>query len=138
MSQELKEQVRKFIEANVMGHVASVAGEQPYSRVMQTARVDDDFTLYYAAFAWASLVAQVHANPRVCVTYYYNGEDLRVFGKAKLLVDPELRKELWQDIWTKYWPRGAEDPDYVIVRVASERVEYRNFATGGTGYQRVL
>jgi len=138
MSDELKAQAREFINANPMGHVASVAGEQPYSRVMQTARIDEDFTIYYAAFAWSSLIAQAHANPRVCITYYYEGEDVRVFGRAKLLIDADLRKELWQDIWEKYWPRRAEDPDYVIVRVTPERVEYRNFATGGTGYQRVI
>jgi general stress protein 26 len=43
--------------------------------------------------------------------------NLRLAGRAEILTDQELKDALWEDSWGVYGPAGAQDPDYVVVRI---------------------
>ena len=35
-----------------------------------------------------------------------------------------MKDELWEDDWARYWPDGAGDPDYVLIKVTPESVDF--------------
>ena len=45
-------------------------------------------------------------------------------GRAELKSDQATRERLWQEIWREEWPGGPSDPDFVVLRVVSERGAY--------------
>ena len=45
-------------------------------------------------------------------------------GIAELSWDDDLRRSLWQDFMTMYYPQGPLDPDYVVVQFSTARGNY--------------
>jgi general stress protein 26 len=45
-------------------------------------------------------------------------------GMAELSWDDDLRRSLWQDFMTMYYPQGPLDPDFVVVQFTAERGNY--------------
>lgn len=136
MHDDMKEAARRMVRLNPHGLLTTVADGQPRCRMMQTARIDDDFTIWLATYGQSSKVDQLRANPHVCVSYYIPGIDLNVYGEATLLDDQALRDELWQDSWRKHFPGGKEDPNYLVIKVTPTRVEFRDVLH--QGYEPVL
>lgn len=126
MEHELKSTALDFIRENPVCHMATVEDRQPFSRVMWTVRAEDDFTLWYTSAASSQKMRQLETNPAVCLTVYDRGRDARVFGRASLVDDRATKDRLWKDEWKVYFPGGKEDPEYTLVRVDPERVEYRD------------
>ena len=70
--------------------------------------------------ARASLYAYEYApdaNPVVC-------RGVMLSGKAELSWDDGLRRTLWQDFMTMYYPKGPLDPDFAVVQFTAERGNY--------------
>ena len=84
----------------------------------------DDFTAYLSTSLSSDKAQEIRANPAVSL-YYCDPTSFHgvlLSGRAELLDDPELKKALWSPDWSIYWPRGAEEPDYVIVRIKADEV----------------
>lgn len=84
----------------------------------------DDFTVYLATSSASDKVKDIQCNPAVSLYYCepktFHGVTLN--GKAEILEDPELKTALWSWDWRVYWPRGADDPDYIVVRVKPDEI----------------
>jgi general stress protein 26 len=64
-------------------------------------------------------MAQIRANPKVSV-YFCNPSQfhgLMLGGEIEVVTDAELKKQIWQDGWEIYYPGGADDPEYTILRL---------------------
>ena len=57
------------------------------------------------------------ANPIVC-------RGVMLSGKIELSWDDDLRRSLWQDFMTMYYPKGPLDPDFVVVQFIAEKGNY--------------
>lgn len=119
---EVRRSALAFLRANPLTHVATVDGAVPQVRVMHTARIDDDFTLWYCTFASSDKVRQLQRNPAVALSLCSSGQDLRLSGTAEILRDAATRHGLWQPQWQRYFPQGPDDPEYVVLRVAISSV----------------
>jgi len=84
----------------------------------------DDFTAFLATSGASDKVREIRANSAValyyCDTDRFHGVTLN--GHAEVLNDAGLKQALWSADWSVYWPQGAGDPDYVVVRVKPEAV----------------
>ena len=68
----------------------------------------------------ASLYAYEYApdaDPIVC-------RGVMLSGTVELSWDDDLRRSLWQDFMTIYYPQGPLDPDFVVVQFTAERGNY--------------
>ena len=80
--------------------------------------------MYLSTSLASDKVREVRANPAVAL-YYCDAENFHgvmLSGRAEVLDDPELKLALWSPDWSIYWPGGASDPDYVILRIAASDV----------------
>ncbi len=126
MQTEMKEAALRLARLNPHALLTTVADGKPRCRTMQTARIDDDFTVWFATYAESAKVDQLKANPQVCVSYYIPGIDLNVYGEAALLDDQRLKDELWRDDWKKFFAGGKTDQNYLVIRITAARVEFRD------------
>ena len=80
---------------------------------------ENPFTIYISTNTSSNKVSQLSKNPRMCV-YFVDAEDFKGFmlgGSAETIDEMELKKQIWLDWWTRYYPEGLEDPDYTLLRM---------------------
>ena len=94
-----------------------------YRRPSKTARTDD-FTVYLATSRASDKIAEIKADTRISVYYsqplLFRG--VMLCGRAEVLDEPALKTALWSNDWRIYWPDGAADPDYVVIRLRPDEV----------------
>ena len=135
---ELKQECLKLVEG-VESIYLSTIGEEgvPQIRVMSNLRNplsctkapkelfaehSDDFTAYMITSHSSDKMRQIRANPKVSI-YYCNTADfhtLLLTGTIEEITDMTLKKLIWQDEWKMHWPGGAEDPEFVLVKMTQE------------------
>ena len=84
------------------------------------------FTIYISTNTSSSKVTHLNKNPKMCV-YFCDTEDFMGFmlgGSVEIVDDKELKKKIWLDWWTRYYPEGVEDPDYTLLRLEPKNVRY--------------
>ena len=80
------------------------------ARRTEVLRHDNRACLYAYEFA-------PDANPIVC-------RGVMLSGTIELSWDDDLRRSLWQDFMTMYYPDGPLDPDFVVLQFTAERGNY--------------
>ncbi|MBA7621265.1 hypothetical protein ES703_28624 [subsurface metagenome] len=86
----------------------------------------NQFTIYISTNTSSSKVAHLNKNPKMCV-YFCNAEDFKGFmlgGSVEIVDEMELKKTIWLDWWTRYYPEGVEDPDYTLLRLEPKNAKY--------------
>lgn len=86
----------------------------------------NQFTIYISTNTSSSKVAHLSKNPNMCV-YFCDSDDfkgLMLGGSAEIINDIELKKLIWLDWWTRYYPKGIEDPDYTLLRMEPKNVRF--------------
>jgi general stress protein 26 len=84
------------------------------------------FTIYISTNTSSSKVAHLSQNPRMCV-YFVDAEEFKGFmlgGSAEIIDDMEVKKQIWLDWWTRYYPEGLEDPDYTLLRMKPRNARF--------------
>lgn len=93
---------------------------------------DEDFLVYLTTNSASQKVRQINNNSHISI--YYCDPDVfqgtMIAGKAEIVDDIFLKKELWQADWNVYYPGGPNDPDYTIIRFKPDYVKaYGNLNT---------
>lgn len=86
----------------------------------------NQFTIYITTNTSSSKVAHLNKNPKTCV-YFCDTEDFKGFmlgGSVEIVDDLKLKKKIWLDWWTQYYPEGVEDPDYTLLRLEPKNARY--------------
>ena len=86
----------------------------------------NQFTIYISTNTSSSKVTHLDKNPKMCV-YFCDAEDFKGFmlgGSVEIVDDRELKKTIWLDWWTRYYPEGVEDPDYTLLRLEPKNARY--------------
>ena len=80
---------------------------------------DEDFMIYMLTGNSSPKMKQIRADPKVSA-YYANAAELHTIlleGTIEELDDMDLKKKIWQDEWKMHWPGGAEDPEFILLRL---------------------
>ena len=85
------------------------------------------FTSYFSTNTSSNKMIQIRANPAASLYYCLPLEfiGLMLGGDIQIVGDSAVKKALWQKNWERYYPGGADDPDYTVLRfVPSEAKLY--------------
>lgn len=123
MSNILSVEAIEFLKAHRNSIFSTVDGDEPSSRIMYIARIDDDGTIWYASGKSSAKTGHILANPKVCVAIAAGSKELRLFGKAEIIEDQSVKSELWQPDWTAYFA-SETDPEYSIIKVVPYRLDF--------------
>jgi pyridoxamine 5'-phosphate oxidase len=88
-----KKEILEFIKSNPMGNLATVEGNKPHVRGMETYRADENGLIFYTSKT-KDVSKQLSANPEVEVCYVAQGTQVRVSGRVELVKDTDLMKEI--------------------------------------------
>ena len=86
----------------------------------------NQFIIYISTNTSSSKVAHLSTNPKMCV-YFCDAEDFKGFmlgGSVEIVDDIEIKKKIWLDWWTRYYPEGVEGPDYTLLRLEPKNARY--------------
>ncbi len=133
MTETIRKEALEFLKSVQAMQMATVEGDTPDVRTMMTARVDDDFTVWFATSTSTNKVKQLGLNPKTCINADQGMQALRIDGKAAILTDRATKDELWRDEWKAYWPEGAASPDLAILKITPGRMRYVNVPAYGHG-----
>jgi general stress protein 26 len=86
----------------------------------------NQFTIYISTNTSSTKVAHLSKNPNMCV-YFCDSDDfkgLMLGGSAEIINNMALKKSIWLDWWTRYYPEGLEDPDYTLLRMEPKNARF--------------
>lgn len=90
---------------------------RPLDRIMWTAEVGDDLTVYYATGLKSAKVKRLELDPNVLVLWIGESGYLSLKGVASVTTDPEVLDRIWRDAFAPYFPGGRTDPNYAVIKV---------------------
>jgi general stress protein 26 len=76
---------------------------QPVDRVMWTAKLCEDMTVYYATGLNSAKVRRIGTNPRVLVMWIASAKYVSLRGTAEVTTDRAILEELWRDSFSPYF-----------------------------------
>jgi pyridoxamine 5'-phosphate oxidase len=88
-----KKEILDFIKASPMVYLATVEGDKPHVRGMETYRIDEDGLIFYTG-KYKDVYKQLEKNPEVELCYVKEFRQVRLSGRMELLDDLELKKEI--------------------------------------------
>ncbi len=129
------ERCLRLMDESAAVYLATVDGAAPRLRALWNLRRADRFPsaatfsrqqgliAYLATPLGSGKVREIRENP--AVSLYYSDEEhvcgVMLAGEAAILTDATLKRTLWHDSWSIYWPGGASDPDYCVLRVTPSK-----------------
>jgi general stress protein 26 len=96
------------------------------SRPMGCLQETFEGTLWFATFKSSLKLQEIEANPQVLVSYARpsNHEYVSITGRARVVDDPDKIKKYWREALRVWFPKGAEDPDLILIAVDAEGAKY--------------
>jgi general stress protein 26 len=123
--QNERERVRSMIEqAGVAILINTDQHGSHVGRPMLPLLLDQDPSIYFLTHQSSRKVRQVEARPQVALTIAGAGCYVVVRGSASILRDLALIRRLWSPTYRAWFPRGAEDREATVIRVAVDHVDY--------------
>ena len=96
------------------------ADGQPVDRVMWTAKLGEDMTVYYATGLNSAKVRRIGANPKALVMWIGSAKYVSLRGTAEVTTDRAILDELWSDSFSPYFRGGRTDPNYAVIKITPE------------------
>jgi general stress protein 26 len=98
----------------------NLKNEKQFPDLVSLLRDDEsDLKAYFTTNTSSYKMKNITENPKVCV--YYCKEDerkgLMLSGIIEIITDMELKKAFWHNNWIMFFPEGATDPDYTLLRL---------------------
>lgn len=122
---ELQKVVQEFDTAML---VTRTGGGLLRARPMavQKQRDDLDCDLWFVTSIDSAKMAEIEAEPDVCVTFCTGRGSAyaSISARARIRRDAALVEKLWQPDWEVWWPAGPSDPSIAFLELQVERAEY--------------
>ncbi|HAV24494.1 MAG: hypothetical protein A3H45_15560 [Ignavibacteria bacterium RIFCSPLOWO2_02_FULL_55_14] len=104
-------------------------GGEVHARLMQPYEPEPDLTLWFGASPHSRKAKEVAANSKVTVAVMHprHGGYASMMGEAKLVTDPEKRRQYWRAHWTDIYPGGPETDQYILIAFTPSKIELMHF-----------
>ena len=124
----------KLVEASAVMMLGTL-GElgEPHIKAVQLADFESLGTLWISTNTSSEHVTQLERDTRACLYFVHHDtipwRGLALGGRVEIRTDAEARERLWVDGCERFYPLGATDPDYAVLRFVSEWGKYWQFGT---------
>ncbi len=99
---------------------------QIHTRPMATQAISDDGCLWFFTSAHSSKVDEIR-NMREVNVAYSDPSAMRfvsVAGNCELVRSRPIAERLWRNDYKRWFPRGLDDPELILLKVTIDAVEY--------------
>jgi general stress protein 26 len=103
-----------------------------HSCPMTTAEVHGDGALWFFSANKSEKVEAIKSDRRVNLAYADAGSQryVSITGDAEPVRDHLKAKELWTSAYEKWFPKGLDDPNLILLRIQVREAEYWDAAAG--------
>src|SRR5271157_368414 len=103
-----------------------------HSCPMATAGVDGGGALWFFSGNKSEKVEAIKSDPRVNLAFTDSSGQryVSVTGNAEPLRDHVKAKELWSPLYEKWFPKGLEDPNLILLKIQVRDAEYWDGTVG--------
>ena len=120
--------IGNLIDRQKTAFIASVDGEGfPNLKAMYAPRKRNGIAeFWFTTNTSSARVAQYRTNPKAAV-YFYDGRFFRavqLIGTMEVLDNAEIKEEIWRPGDETYYPQGAADPDYCVLKFTAQNGRY--------------
>jgi len=87
---------------------------------------ENEFAIYIGTNTSSSKYRHIKKNPKIAV-YFCDPDEFKGFmfgGEVDIVENLEIKRKIWLEWWTKYYPKGVEDPDYTLLRLAPKTARF--------------
>ena len=97
---------------------------------------EDGAALWFFTRDGSRKVDELERDPRVLLTYSDSAQDawVSIEGRALVVRDTALAKELWKEPLRTWFPEGPDDPELAMIKVVPEAAEYWDTPSGALVY----
>ena len=122
---EIREKLWSMMKGIQIAMLTTEDGGHLRARPMAASQKDFDGTLWFFTKAGSHKVEE-GVNQQVGVTYADSGQQnyVSLSGKAELVTDKATVKAHWAEPVRVWFPKGIDDPDIALFKVAVEAAEY--------------
>ncbi|MEO8451572.1 MAG: pyridoxamine 5'-phosphate oxidase family protein [Gemmatimonadota bacterium] len=121
-TERFRDLLRDFDTAVLLTHAKE---EDLTVRPMVVAKVDDNCDLWFITSIDSAKVREIRDDGRVQVVCQEGWEScVSIAGRASVVDDRAKIHELWKKSYQVWFPKGADDPDAVLIRVRGDHGEY--------------
>ncbi len=123
---QLEQKISAVMDKNEVCSFATVEYNKPHVRYMVL--FHEGLTIYLATSRKTHKIEELEKNPNVHIIIGFDGtwssEILQISGTGKVTKDDSLRKKVWNEKYFKRWFESSDDPNYVILEITPDRIEY--------------
>jgi len=103
-----------------------------HSCPMATQAADGDGVLWFLSGNNTEKVDAIKSDPRVNLAYSDSSSQryVSITGIGELVRDQVKAKELWKPLYKKWFHKGLEDPDLILLKVQIQGAEYWDGSAG--------
>ena len=103
-----------------------------HSCPMATAEVHGDGALWFFSSNKSEKVEAIKGDPRVNLAYCDPGSQryVSITGNAEPIRDHVRAKALWGPLYDRWFPKGLEDPNLILLRIDVRDAEYWDGTVG--------
>ena len=131
---EAKQQALALVEGNPLVMAVGTIGQDgaPEIKAMVKIRNESLRRFWFCSNTSARRTEILRRDGRACLYAYEYAPDanpvvcrgVMLSGTAELSWDDDLRRSLWQDFMTMYYPKGPLDPEFVVVQFTAKSGNY--------------
>lgn len=63
-------------------------------------------------------------NPKAGLCFFEEGNSVALTGKVKIVTDRASKERFWQDWFIAHFPRGVDDPEYILLKFEGDGATY--------------
>lgn len=103
-----------------------------HSRPMATQAATDDASLWFFSRQHSTKIDEIRNDHQVNLSYAdpANMRFVSVTGTCELVRNRSVAAEFWRDEYKRWFPRGVEDPDLILLKVTINSAEYWDVEAG--------
>ena len=130
---QLEKKIRSVYETAQLTNVATITEDsKPWVRYVMS-QMDDSLTVRFSTFLGSRKVNHIKKNPQVHLTCGVSSLEnaqryLQIQGHATVSDSADEKKAFWHESLRAYF-KGPDDPNYLIVIVKPERIEYMTMSS---------
>jgi len=126
---DLKKKVLALIKSNRYAKLITFGTDgPPRGRIMTNLPIGNDMVIWFATGLSTSKIKDIRKNPNVSVFVDDPNDQTNasIIGKAQIITDGKLKKKFWQEPIGFFFPGGPTDPDYCLLKIIPDKIEYLN------------
>lgn len=116
--ESLKEKAKALLQQCEVVTLTSINKEGYHPRPVPLSKIKTEglTTIWFATGNSSAKTKDFRSNPKAGICFHKERNSVAMTGEVEVVSDTGTKKELWQDWFIHHFPKGPEDPEYILLK----------------------